>query len=158
MQNGLYLLQFLKGLRTFYVILINAIVRSNILNKTPVPQTVLKHLSVHHFLTGHFYFHTTSSGGARPQNLGGGGIWWANSHLGGRCYLPMPLSHDFRPQEIRPPPLSQKGIYILGISPPWGEYPIGISRPLGYSPPIYAMWFIQIISWYFHLISALHVW
>jgi hypothetical protein len=42
-------------------------------------------------------------------------------------------------------PPSQKGAIFLGICPP----------PLGYSPPIYAMWFIQIISWYFHLISAL---
>jgi hypothetical protein len=59
----------------------------------------------------------------------------------------MPLSQDFRPpQEIRPP--LKKG----------GEYPRNIAPPLGYSPLIYAMWFIQIISWYFHLISALHVW
>ena len=114
-----------------------------------------------------------SSGGARPQNLGEGGIWWAHSYFfwgGGKieflkryCYLPMPLSHNFCPPPRRFAP-SQKGAIFLGIPPPGDVYSTppkganapGISPPpLGYSPPIYAMRFNQIISWYFHRISAL---
>jgi hypothetical protein len=71
---------------------------------------------------------------------------------------------------LSPPPRrfapSQKGAIFLGIPPPGDEYPRNIGPPegmpqeyrpppLGYSPPIYAMWFIQIISWYCHLMSAL---
>ena len=63
-----------------------------------------------------------SSGGARPQNLGGGG------HLRGKlifsggkieflkryCYLPMPLSQDFCPPPRRFAPLSKGGdIYLV---------------------------------------------
>jgi hypothetical protein len=86
------------------------------------------------------------SGGARLQNLGGHLrgklIFWGGKIevLKRYCYLPMPLSQDFRPPPRRFAPLS--------------SLPFRIFAP----PPIYAMWFIQIISWYVHLISALHAW
>jgi hypothetical protein len=105
-----------------------------------------------------------------------GGIWGANSYFGGqdRIFKKVLLfAHAVVTGLLSPPPgdspPSQKGAIFLGIPPPGDEYlrniapppqrgecPRNIAPPLGYSPPpIYAMWFIQIISWYFHLISAL---
>ena len=43
------------------------------------------------------------------------------------------------------PPSQKGGVIFLGISP-LGANTLGISPPLGYSPAIYAIWFIQIIS------------
>jgi hypothetical protein len=67
----------------------------------------------------------------------------------------MPVSQDFRPQEIRAP--LKRGAIFLGISIPEGEYPRNIAPQRGeyprniapfriFAPHIYAMWFIQIIS------------
>jgi hypothetical protein len=97
--------------------------------------------------------------------MGGGGIWGANSYFGWQdCHAV--VHRTFVPPPGDSPPC-QKGAIFLGIPPPGDEYPRNIAHPrganapvispspLGYSPPIYAMWFIQIISWYFHLISAL---
>jgi hypothetical protein len=104
------------------------------------------------------------SGSARPQNLGGylrgKLIFWEGKieFLKRYCYLPMPLSQDFCPPPRRFAPLSKGGDTVLRIPPPGDEYPRNIAPspegrmpqeyrpPLGYSPPIYAMWFIQIIS------------
>ena len=72
------------------------------------------------------------------------GIWGANSYFGGgqdRIFKKVLLYRH-------------RGTNILGISPPpqRGECPRNIAPPppppppLGYSLPIYAMWFIQIIS------------
>ena len=101
------------------------------------------------------------------QNLGGGGEFEGQTHiLGGqdrifkkvqlfvhavvtglfsppRRFAPLSKGGDI-PRPYRP-----RGTNILGISPPpRGANAPGISppHPLGYSPPIYAMWFIQIIS------------
>jgi hypothetical protein len=86
---------------------------------------------------------------------GGGGIWGANSYFG-------------RQHIIFKKVLLFAHAFVTGLSPSpprrfaplskGGEYPRNIAPPLGYSSLIYAVWFIQIISWYFHLISALHVW
>ena len=85
----------------------------------------------------------------------GGGVFEGQTHIFGRQdrFFPIPLSQDFCPPPGDSPP-SQKGAIFLGIPPP-GRMPQEYRPPLGYSPPIYAMWFIHIISRYFHLISAL---
>jgi hypothetical protein len=103
----------------------------------------------------------------QASEFGGGAFEGQTRILGGKieflkryCYLPMPLSPDFCPPPSGDSPPSQKGAIFLGIPPPGDEYPRNIAPPregrmpqeyrppipLGYSPPIYAMWFIQIIS------------
>jgi hypothetical protein len=96
-----------------------------------------------------------------------GGIWGQTRILGGQdrifkryCYLPMPLSQDFRPppQEIRPPLRGGGGGIPMNIALGVNILPISLPFRIFAAPPIYSMWFIQIISWYVHLISALHAW
>ena len=82
-------------------------------------------------------FKHKTSGGARPQNLGGGQD---------RIFKKVLLFAHAVVTGLLPPP---RGTNILGIlPPPEGRMPQEYAPPppLGYSPPIYAMWFIQIIS------------
>jgi hypothetical protein len=75
-----------------------------------------------------------------------GGIWGANSYFGGqdRIFKKVLLfAHAVVTGLLAPPP---EGRMPQEYRPPFRIFP---------PPPIYAMWFIQIISWYFHLITAL---
>ena len=71
------------------------------------------------------------SGGARPQNWGGGGHLKCKLIFGGGQdrFLPMPLSQDFCPPPPGDSPPSQKGAIFLGIPPPGDEYPRNIAPP-----------------------------
>ena len=78
-----------------------------------------------------------ASGGARSRNLGG--------HLGGKLIFWGGQDIIFKKVLL----YRHRGTNILGISPPppEGRMPQEYRPPpLGYSLPIYAMWFIQIIS------------
>jgi hypothetical protein len=93
-----------------------------------------------------------------------GGAFEGQTHiLGGqdRIFKKVPLfAHAVVTGHLSPPRRLSKGgdiprnsaprgTNILGISPPprpEGRMPQEYAPPLEYSPPIYAMWFIQIIS------------
>ena len=101
-----------------------------------------------------------ASGGARPQNLegGGGGAFEGQTHIfGGQdiifkkvlLFAHAVVTGLLSPSPPGDSPPSQKGPIFLGIPPPADEYPTNIAPPprganapgispppLGYSPPL----------------------